>query len=118
MIQKLKESSEKVIGFKLSGILTDNEYKGFVAEVETIIADKDKIRLLMIVDYPQDFELKAVWDDMIFWIRHIKDIERLAIVGQKKWEKWLEFLEHPFIKTEVRYYDKSRLQEAWTWLKF
>jgi hypothetical protein len=117
MIQKLKESSGKAIGFKLSGKLTDSEYKAFVAGVETIIADQGKIRLLMIVDYPQDFDLKAAWDNLVFWIKHIRDIERLAIVGQKEWEKWLELLEKPFIHAEVQYYKKSNIQDAWNWIK-
>ncbi len=117
MIQKLKESSEKVLGAKLSRKLTDNDYKEFVTEVEKIISDRGTVRLLMIVNYPQEFDLKAAWDDLIFWIKHINNIERIAIVGQKEWEKWLEFLEHPFIKTEVRYYNISQLQEAWDWLR-
>jgi len=117
MIQKLKESSRKAIGFKLSGKVSDNEYKAFAAGVETFIADQGKIRLLMIVDYPQDFDLKAAWDDLVFWIKHIRDIERLAIIGQKKWEKWLELLAKPFIHAEVKYYKTSNIEDAWNWIK-
>lgn len=117
MIQKLKESSGKVLEVKLSGKLTDKEYKGFVTEVEKIISDKGKIRLLITVDYPQDFDLKAAWDDLVFWTKHIKDIERLAIVGQKEWEKWLELLEKPFIHAEVKYYKTSNIKDAWNWIK-
>ncbi len=117
MIQKLKESSGKAIGFKFSGELMDNEYKGFVAEVEAIIADHGKTRLLMVVDYPQEFDLKTAWDDLVFWIKHIKNIERLAIVGQKEWEKWLELLEKPLIHTNVKYYKTSNIEDAWNWIK-
>ena len=117
MIQKLKGSSGKEIGFKFSGELTDKDYKGFVAEVEAIISEQAQIRLLMIVDYPQDFDLKAAWDDFVFWIKHIKDIERLAIVGQKEWEKWFGILEKPFIHTKVKYYKRSNIKDAWNWIK-
>ena len=121
MFQKLKQSSGKIVGFKLSGNITDGEFRAFVADVEKVVADKGRISLLLIMDYPQKFELKAVWDDVIFWIRHIKDIERLAIVGQKEWEKWIELwielFGRPFIRTEVGYYSKSHLQEARTWLR-
>jgi len=117
VIQKLKESSGKAIGFKFSGELTDNAYKGFVTEVEKTIADQGKIRLLIAVDYPQDFDLKAACDDFVFWIKHIRDIDRLAIVGQKEWEKWLEFLEKPFIHAEVKYYTNADIKYAWDWVK-
>lgn len=117
MLQKLDDSSKNIVGFKLSGKVTDPEFKSFAAEIEKTIAGEGKIKLLLVTEYPQEFTLKATWDNIVFWIKHIKDIERLAIVGQKEWEKWVELLEHPFISTEVRYYSKSRLKEAWTWLK-
>lgn len=117
MIQKLKKSSGRAVGFKFSGELADNEYKEFIAEIERIIADQGKIRLLMAVDYPQDFDLKAAWDDVVFWIKHIRDIDRLAIVGQKEWEKSLELLAEPFIHTDVKYYKTSDIEDAWNWIK-
>ncbi len=117
MIQKLDESSGNIIGFKLHGRLTDSEFQAFAEEISTAIADKGKIRLLMIVDYPQNFELKAAWDDLVLWIKHIGDIERLAIIGQKEWEKWLVLLEKPFIHTEVKYYKTSNIKDAWDWIK-
>jgi hypothetical protein len=117
MLRKLDDSSGNIIGFKLSGKITDREFKAFAAEVEKTVTDKGKVKLLLITDYPQEFSLKAIWDELVFWTKHIEEIERLAIVGQKEWEKWLGLLEHTFISTEVRYYNKSRLKEAWTWLK-
>jgi hypothetical protein len=117
MFQRLNTSPGRIIGFRFSGTLTDEDYQTFVAEVGKTVADEGKIRLLLMMDYPQDLTLKAAWDNSIFWIRHIEDIERLAIVGQKPWERWIERIEQPFIKTEVRYYSKSHLKEAWTWLK-
>jgi hypothetical protein len=50
-------------------------------------------------------------------MEHTKDIERLALVGDKKWEAWMAKLAGPFLKAEIRYYDWSRLQTAWDWLR-
>ena len=117
MIEKLKQSSGKVVGFKLVDKITDQDFKSFMPEVEKLIAEHGNIRLLMIVVYPERFEPKATWDDLVFWVKDAKYIERLAIVGQKNWEKWLALLEKPFLKTEVKYYNTSRLQDAWNWLR-
>lgn len=117
MFQKLDKSSGNIVGVKLTGKLTDEDFKKFVPEIEKTIASEGKIRLLMVMDYPQELELKAAWDDLVFWIKHIRNIERLAIVGQKDWEKWIALLENPFLKTEVKYYNTSRLQDAWGWLR-
>jgi len=115
MLQKLNTTPGKIIGFKFSGTLTDKDYKSFAAQVEQAVADKGKIRLLLMMDYPQQLTLKAVWDSVLFWTKHIEDIERLAVVGQKSWEKWIERLEQTFIKTQV-YYSQLSLEEALTWL--
>ena len=117
MIEKLKQSSGKVVGVKLVDKITDQDFKSFIPEVEKLIAEHGNIRLLVIVDYPERFEPKATWDDLVFWVKDAKYIERLAIVGQKDWEKWLALLEKPFLKTEVKYYNTSRLQDAWSWLR-
>ena len=117
MFQKLDKSSGNIVGVKLTGKLTDEDFENFVPEIENIIASEGKIRLLMLMDYPQEFELKAALDDLVFWAKHLRDIERLAIVGQKDWEKWIALLEKPFVGTEVKYYNASRLQDAWSWLR-
>jgi len=117
MIQKLQQSSHNRLGFHWSGRLKDNEFKNFVTDVEAMIAEQGQVRLLLVMDDPQDFTLKAAWDDFVFWIKHTKDVERLAIVGQKKWERWLELLENSFIHTQVRYYVASDTDVAWHWIE-
>ena len=116
MFRKLDKSYGNIVGVKLTGKLTDEDFKNFVPEIEKIIASEGKIRLLMVMDYPQEFELKAAWDDLVFWIKHIRDIERLAIVGQKEWEKWIKLPEELFLKVKVKYYSEPHLQKAWDWV--
>ena len=116
MLQKLNTTPGKIIGFKFSDTLTDEDSKSFATQIEKAVANEGKIRLLLMMDYPQPLTLKAVWDNLLFWIKHIEDIEQLAIVGQKSWEKWIEFIEQPFIKTEVKYFDKPSFEVALAWL--
>ena len=117
MIQRLKESLENAIGFKFADGLTENEYDAFIGGLETIIANNGKIRLLLVIDHPQSLNMKVTWDYLIFWIKHIREIERLAIVGQREREKWLELLEKPFIHAEVKHFKKSDIKDAWNWIK-
>jgi hypothetical protein len=51
MFQKLKRSYGKIVGFKLSGNITDGEPKAFVADVEKVVVDESRIRLFLIMDY-------------------------------------------------------------------
>ncbi len=115
--QELKGSEQNILGCRFSGTVTDAEFKAFVSRAEQSITEYGKIRLLIVMDYPQDFDLRAAWDDVVFWIRHIREIERLAIVGQSAWQKRIESIEQFLLHVQIEYYDTSDLAEAWAWLK-
>jgi hypothetical protein len=116
MFRKLSESSEKILGFKVSGKLTDEDYKAFVPQIEKIIQEFGRISLLLELDDFHGWDLGAAWDDFKFGLKHNKDLKRVAIVGDKKWEEWMARLAKPFMKAEVKYFEGSQLQDAWKWL--
>jgi hypothetical protein len=62
-------------------------------------------------------DLHAVWDDLKFGFKHYGDFERIAMVGNRKWEKWMVQMSKPFTKAKVRYFDVSQVENAWAWLR-
>jgi len=44
------------------------------------------------------------WEDTKFGVRHFNDIERLAIVGDKTWEKGMAYFCKVFTLAKVRYF--------------
>lgn len=117
MFEKLDGSSGKVIGFRASGKLTNEDYKGFMPELEKVIEACGKVRMLWeLVDFT-GWDLGGVWEDFKFGMKHCSQVERLAMVGDKKWEEWMAKLSAPFMKGEVKYFDRSRIQEAWDWVR-
>jgi len=59
----------------------------------------------------------ALWEDTKFGVRHFHDIERLAIVGEKKWQKALAVFCKPFTTAIVRYFEAGQLGGARAWLE-
>jgi hypothetical protein len=59
----------------------------------------------------------AMWEDMKFDFKHWRDIERLAIVGESKWEKGMAAFCKPFTSAKIQYFDHTQLSEAETWLR-
>ena len=43
-------------------------------------------------------------------------IERLALVGEKRWEAGMAVFCKPFTTAEVRYFDESKAEEAAEWI--
>jgi len=116
VFEKMKESSGNVIGFRMTGKLTDADYKAVAPEFEDGIKKFGKIRLLWLLQDFKGWEAKAAWDDYEYWRKYGKGIERIAIVGNKRWEEWMTKLAKLFMKGGVKYFDDSQLEDAWTWV--
>jgi SpoIIAA-like len=116
MIEQLPQSSDKILGFKLSGKLHDEDYKHFVPVIEAAVAKQGKIRLLAHFHDFKGWDMHALWDDIKFATKHCLDMERIAMVGEKSWEKWMAMVCKPFSMAKVRYFDATEIEAAWVWL--
>jgi hypothetical protein len=116
MIATIETGSPKVVGVKLSGKLHDEDYKQFVPTMETILTAEGKVRLLVQLDDFHGWDLHAAWDDFKFSLKHHADFERIAMVGDRKWEKWMANFCMPFTTAKVQYFDRSETDAALKWL--
>ena len=117
MIATFETDSPKVVGLKFSGKLHDEDYKQFVPTIETILTAEGKVRLFVQFEEFHGWDLHAAWDDLKFGLKHYSDFERIAMVGDRKWEEWIVSFCKPFTKANVKYFDKSEVVSAWMWLK-
>ncbi len=116
MIRKLQPEKGNVIGYLLSGKLHDADYKVFVPEIEALIERQGKARLLFYLQNFHGWDLHAAWDDAAFGIKHYRDLERIALVGDQAWEKWMVKLSKPFIGAEIEFFPADEIDAAWDWL--
>jgi len=89
----------------------------FVPSIDAAIAKGGKARLLAQFHDFQGWDLHALWDDIKFSATHCTKIERVALVGEKTWEKWMTCVCKPFTMAKVQYFDASNIAAAWAWLK-
>jgi len=113
MIEQLKESTGKILGFKISGKLHDEDYKHFVPIVEAATKAQGKVRLLARFEDFHGCDLHALWDDTKFATQHCADVERIALVGDKQWEKWMAQVCKPFTRAKLKYFDVAEIESAW-----
>lgn len=59
----------------------------------------------------------AAWEDTKFGVRHFNDIERLAIISGKTWEKGLAYFCKAFTLVRDRYFDIDKRDETKAWVK-
>ncbi|EDY21292.1 UspA domain protein [Chthoniobacter flavus Ellin428] len=106
----------KVMEVHLNGTLTKEDYARFVPDTEELIRQHEKIRMLIIMDDFQGWDAGALWEDIKWDMKHFNHIERVAAVGDRKWEKWMCSFCKPFTTATVRYFDMAQLPEARAWL--
>jgi len=107
----------RVLEVRATGKLTKDSYQEFVPIVDEQIKEYGKLRILFIMVDFHGWTAGAMWEDLKFDLKHWKDIERLAIVGDKKWEKGMATFCQPFTKAQIRYFDVRQLEEARQWLE-
>lgn len=117
MIETIETGSPQVVGLKLSGKLHDEDYRQFVPGWEIISTAEGKLRLLIQFEEFHGWDLQSAWDDLNFGLKRDLGFERIAVVGDRKWEKLVASFARPFIQAEVRYFDKSEVDAAWKWIR-
>lgn len=76
-----------------------------------------KIRLLVELHDFEGWTAGAMWEDTKFAARHFNDIERLAIMGEARWERGLATFIKPFTMAAVKYSDMQDADQARQWIR-
>jgi hypothetical protein len=115
-VQLLEKESGKILEIRVSGKLTREDYERFVPEVERLINQHGKIRMLFDMHDFHGWTASALWQDTKFAWKHFSDIERLGVVGEKAWQHGMAIFCKPFTRAEIRYFDRSEADQARAWL--
>ena len=115
-IQLKEEDGGTVLHVYVSGKLTKEDYEHFVQEFERLVRKNGKLGVLFDMSGFHGWEAGALWEDIKFDIKHFSDIERLAMVGDKKWEHGMATFCKPFTSAKVRYFDLANAAGARLWL--
>jgi ubiquinone/menaquinone biosynthesis C-methylase UbiE len=106
----------RILEVHASGKLAHADYQRFAPEFERLVKRPGKIRILFLMENFRGWKAPALWDDIKLNLKHLSAVERLAMVGNKKWQKWMSEFCSPFTTAEIRYFDRSSASEAREWL--
>ena len=117
MALELKHHEEsKVLTVKASGKLEADDYKKMVPMVEDLIRKDGKVNLLLVLHDFHGWTAGALWEDVKFDAKHFRDIGKLAIVGESKWEQGMATFCKPFTTATIRYFPVEELAAAREWM--
>ena len=116
-VQMQHEAEGKVLDVRVSEKLTREDYQRMVPEFQTLIERHGKLRILFRMDDFRGWTAGALWDDIKVMFKHFNDVERIAMVGDKAWEKGMSVFCKPFTTATIRYFESPRIDEARVWIR-
>jgi hypothetical protein len=117
MLEKLEDSAGSVVGYKVVGKVTVQDYRKLEPAIENLANQHDSVKLLFDLRECSGEEVKAWLPDLKFGQRFHDRIGKMAIVGDKRWQRWLTALVSPWYAKEGRFFLPEESDEAWTWLR-
>jgi hypothetical protein len=111
-----EENGGRMLAVHVSGKLEKADYEHLVPEFERLLREHGKLRLLFEMTAFHGWDAGAAWEDFKFGVEHFADIERLAMVGEEKWQHGMATFCKPFTKAAIRYFHHADVAEARKWL--
>ena len=116
MVAKMKQSKGSNIGFRVVDTVTKEDYELLTPALHELLAEYPQINLLLNLEEFGHEEIRAWMSDLKFGQEFRKQIVKLAIVGDQKWQELLAKLAEPFFAKEARHFSLEQEKEAWKWL--
>lgn len=117
MLSKLDLGNPKVVAFRWEGDFTVGAFEKAMAKFLPELKARDRMNLYIEVSNIGKFEAAAVWEDIKFGFKNMKEIrdkiDRLALVTDEGWVRTLANTTYKFIPgIEMKTYAFKELQEA------
>ena len=114
-LEKIDDKTIVTITFK--GKVDKEDYDLLLPQLEGIIEKGKRVRMLIVLEAFKGWSMGAAWEDTKFGLAHFNDIEKIAIVGEKKWEQLMAVFLKPFTRAAVQYFQHKHLDDARAWVQ-
>ena len=109
-------NSRFFLTLKVIGKLTHEDYGTITPMIESALegVKAPKIRVFLDASELEGWEMQAAWDDFKLGMKHGKEFEKIAILGNKRWQELAAKIGSWFISGESKYFEDAK--EAFNWL--
>jgi hypothetical protein len=107
--------SQFFLSLKAIGKLTHEDYEIINPMIDSALEGVSEPIVNIYIDGSEleGWELRAAWDDFKLGLKHGKDINKIAIYGNKKWQEFTSKIGGWFISGEVKYFEDASTALSW-----
>jgi hypothetical protein len=111
-----EQIGENIIEIDLRGKLSKEDYRSFVPEIEEQIRRYGKVRVLVQMNDFHGWTPGGLWEDIKFDVKHFNHLERIAFVGNTRWEAAMTTFCKAFTSATIRFFEPEQVEAGRVWL--
>ena len=101
----------------ISGVLSRAEFRQCEAELTSELDRGGSAKLLCVLTAFEGWERHADWNDLAFYVNYGDAIERIAIVGDRRWQDLtMMFASADLRRAPVEFFPEHEVARARAWL--
>jgi hypothetical protein len=117
MSANLEQRDNRLLVLRVGGELKKSELDAVQSEFMQKIAGAGTVKLLVLLENFTGWERDEAWGDTDFFFSHRNDFEKIAVVGDARWEaQVLAFTGAGLRKGPVKFFPETGETEARGWL--
>lgn len=123
-MQVLSLTQQNIIATKANDVLGIRDYEKIHPLIHNIINAGKKVRWYFEMDRCSITNSTGLWEDGTIEVKygtldfmHTEDIEKIALVGNKRLEKCMRSIMVPFKNAIIKYFDLPEKEDAIDWIK-
>ncbi len=103
------------LSLKAIGKLTHQDYLKITPMIDSALAEVTEPHVNVFIDGTEleGWELRAAWDDLKLGLSHGNQFNKIAILGNKKWQEYAAKKGSWFISGEAQYFEDQKQALAW-----
>lgn len=112
----LKIKNKNTVEVDMVGDVTGEDYKKIRPELESLMAERGKLKFLIDLENIKSFGPSAIWEDIKFDLSNLKNVGTTAIVGTETSQQLLAKAIDVIFPEKVKFFDVSEKYQAKEWL--
>lgn len=110
-----RRGSECYLVLKAIGTLTHDDYQILTPMLEGALEGISQPHIKALVDVTElkGWELHAAWDDWQLGLKHGREFDKIALLGNKVWQRLAAKVGDWFVSGEVQYFEDEAKALVW-----
>jgi len=117
MHERLDFPDPNLFGVEFHDSLTNDDHDLLASALKGHLEEHTTTRVFVVMNDVDDWAPEEDWEDLAFDIRLVRDLDKVAVVGDDLWETWLEKVNLLFPMSMIQTYAAEDRETALEWIR-